>query len=446
MADGWGRDVGLEVRFWKDLDDLRGVILAGKGDIWVGHLDGFAQTARRGAPIALIAVTAWAEKFQFLTLDAEATSPAILSERMAALNETLAVTPQGSPALAILDAARTEGGPAFRALPMPPQQIGLGLARGAIRHLMVPDPLAAALIAERPDLIADLTARMSAWSERNRDDAAAIVAALPRTTRDEIGEGPLTASLRFDPLRTRDAASAREDIVRALAILDGPYPLAPGFLPPEILARLFELAAGGSLLSEGARTAARGVGGVILANLLGVGLGLAAGLLPPLSRLLRPLHTALNACPPVVWISLAMVWMGSGGGVPVFAVAAATLPPVFLSTVEGIGAIPPRLTEMSRLFRVPATRRLRGLILPGVFPFWRAAFAHTASAAWKVAAVAEYLGSADGVGARIYWSYRRLEMADLYAWTLAIVAFGVAIDVGLIARLRRANRRRPFAS
>lgn len=268
MADGWGRDVGLDVRFWKDLDDLRGVILAGKGDVWVGHLDGFAQAARRGAPITLIAVTAWAEKFQFLTLDAEATSPAALSERMAALGETLAVTPQGSPALAILDAARAEGGPAFRTLPMPPQQIGLGLGRGTIRHLMVPDPLAAALIAkfpalrragsladlnpgwagrlpmagvavrsaliaEKPGLIADLTARMSSWSERNRNDAAAIVAALPQSTRDEIGVVPLTASLRFDPLRTRDAASARDDIVRALAILDGPYPLATGFLPPE---------------------------------------------------------------------------------------------------------------------------------------------------------------------------------------------------------------------
>ncbi len=212
--------------------------------------------------------------------------------------------------------------------------------------------------------------------------------------------------------------------------------------PPEILGRLFALAIDGSLVSEGARTAARGIGGILLANLLGVGLGLAAGLIPPLSRLLRPLHATLNACPPVVWISLAMVWMGSGGGVPVFAVTAAALPPIFLASAEGGAAIPPRLTEMSRLYRVPATTRLRGLILPVVFPFWRKAFAHTAAAAWKVAAVAECLGSADGIGARIYWAYRRLEMADLYAWTLAIVTFGVTIDTGLIGRLRRTNRPR----
>ncbi len=268
IADGWGRDLALNVRFWKDLNDLRGVIMAGKGDIWIGHLDGFTQAARRGAPVTLIAVTAWAEKFQFLTLDAEATSPAALAERMAALEETLAVVPQGSPALAILDEARAEGGPAFRIHPMPPQQAGLELAHGGIRHLLVPDPLATALIAkfpalrrmggladlnpawaghlpmagvavrssliaERPELIAALTSGMIAWTERCQNDPRAAIAVLPQATRDEIGEAALIASFRFDPLRTRDAVTARNDTLQALAILDGTHPTAPGFLPPE---------------------------------------------------------------------------------------------------------------------------------------------------------------------------------------------------------------------
>ncbi|MBN2752804.1 MAG: ABC transporter permease subunit [Rhodospirillaceae bacterium] len=205
--------------------------------------------------------------------------------------------------------------------------------------------------------------------------------------------------------------------------------------PPEILRRLASLTMTGELFVEALHTCVRGLCGILLANLLGIGLGLCAGLIRPMDRLFRPLLTALNACPPVVWISLAMVWMGTGGGVPVFVVAAATLPPVFLSTVEGIQAIDPRLIAMSRLYRVPFLVRLKGLTIPSAFPFWRTAFAHTAAAAWKVATVAEFLGSADGIGARIYWSYHRLEMADLYAWTLAIVGFGIIIDTGLISRL-----------
>jgi len=221
----------------------------------------------------------------------------------------------------------------------------------------------------------------------------------------------------------------------------GPAMMPP---PPEILRHLADLILSGDILAEGVRTFARGLAGVLAANLLGIALGLSAGLFRPATRLFRPVLTALNACPPVVWISFAMVWLGSGGAVPVFVVAAATLPPVFLAVAEGVRAIDPRLAAMSRLYRVPPTRRLRGLVLPSVFPFWRASFAYTAAAAWKVAAVAEFLGSADGIGARIFWAYRRLDMADLYAWTIAIVAFGVAVDAG-IARLRHGTSTPPGA-
>ena len=115
--------------------------MAGKGDIWIGNLDGFAQAARRGAPVTLIA--------------------------------------------------------------------------------------------ERPELITALTSGMIAWTERCQNDPRAAIAVLPQATRDEIGEAALIASFRFDPLRTRDAVTARNDILQALAILDGTRPTAPGFLPPE---------------------------------------------------------------------------------------------------------------------------------------------------------------------------------------------------------------------
>jgi len=210
--------------------------------------------------------------------------------------------------------------------------------------------------------------------------------------------------------------------------------------PPEVLRSLVSLGGSGDLLAETARTVQRGLLGVLCANLLGIVAGVAAGSSPLVVRLVRPALTALNGCPPVVWISLAMVWLGSGGGVPTFAVIAATLPPVFLAAVEGTLSVDPRLKAMSRAFAVPGRVRLFRLVLPSAFPFWSAAFAHTSSAAWKVAAVAEYLGSADGLGARIYWAYRRLDMAELYAWTVVVTALGVLIDAGVIARLRRPPR------
>jgi len=269
IADGWGAKRGVEVRYWKDLNDLRGVILAGKGDVWVGHIDGFAQAARRGAPVVLSAVTAWSEKFRFLTLDATAKTPSDLAAHLRKTQEPLAVIPQGSPAHAILEGGAL--GKGITLLPMSPQQAGLTLARGEIHHLMVPEPLASALVAkfpalrrvgsladldpgdtpekaglpmagvavragllaDDPALVADLAVKMRAWANRHHDDPAGILAALPPATRAAVGETVLARSLRYDPLVVVSAAKARTAVEHALTILDGPHPLPEGFFAPD---------------------------------------------------------------------------------------------------------------------------------------------------------------------------------------------------------------------
>lgn len=208
--------------------------------------------------------------------------------------------------------------------------------------------------------------------------------------------------------------------------------------PPEVGRALARISMEGDLLRELAITVARATGGLALANLLGVGLGLCSGAIPSLWRIAAPLVTALQACPTFVWVSLALVWAGTGSVVPVAAVFAAALPPLFVGAAQGVLSLDKRTIAMSRLYGVPWHVRLRRLILPGLLPFWLAAFSHTLAAGWKVAAMAEFLGSSDGVGTRIFWAYRRMEMADLFAWTGAIVVLGISLEYALAAPLRRA--------
>jgi NitT/TauT family transport system permease protein len=92
---------------------------------------------------------------------------------------------------------------------------------------------------------------------------------------------------------------------------------------------------------------------------------------------------------------------------------------------------------MSALFDVPLTKRLRLLVGPGIFSYWLAAFSAILANGWKAAAVAEFLGSHSGVGAKIFWSYRALDMAKLNAWALALIILVVALEWGLIAPMRR---------
>ena len=214
--------------------------------------------------------------------------------------------------------------------------------------------------------------------------------------------------------------------------------LGPKLAPPPgaILAAFLELARSGELFRELAITLARGALGILLANAAGFSLGLAAGLLPGALRLVSPLVAALQSCPPILWISLVLVWAGTGSAVPVATVFAATLPFVFSTTAQGVLGLDRRIFALSRLYAVPRGRIFRLFILPGVFPYWLAGFSTVLAAGWKAAAVAEFLGSHQGIGARIFWSYHRLNMEELNAWALALILLGVLLEAGIIIPLR----------
>jgi ABC-type nitrate/sulfonate/bicarbonate transport system permease component len=193
----------------------------------------------------------------------------------------------------------------------------------------------------------------------------------------------------------------------------------------------------GDLFSELFVTVSRGVAGIFWANVVGVILGVAAGLNARLCKLTAPLVAALQSCPPVVWITLVMVWAGTGAAVPVATVFAATLPFVFSTTAQGVMGLNRRVLAVSRLYAVPWRRVLLSYVLPGVLPYWLAGFSTVLATAWKSAAVAEFLGSHQGIGARIFWSYHKLEMEELHAWALALVMLGVFLECAVIAPLRR---------
>ncbi len=217
------------------------------------------------------------------------------------------------------------------------------------------------------------------------------------------------------------------------------YCLGPELAPEPgaVVAAWWELARSGALFHELGYTLMRGVTGIILANIAGVILGMAAGMIPGVLRMISPLVAALQACPAIVWITLLMVWAGTGSLVPVATVFAVTFPFVFSSTAQGMMGLDRRLFAMSRLYAVPKMRMFRLLVLPGIWPYWLAAFSMVLAAGWKAAAVAEFLGSHQGVGARIFWSYRKLNMEDLNAWALTLILLGVLLECAVILPLRR---------
>jgi NitT/TauT family transport system permease protein len=200
---------------------------------------------------------------------------------------------------------------------------------------------------------------------------------------------------------------------------------------------LAKLASSGVLFSEMAHTVFRTLLGALLANLVGGGLGLLAGRASWALKVTAPLVASLQACPPIVWVTIVMVWAGTGSLVPMATVFAATLPFVFSNTAQGVMGLEPRILAMGKIYGVPRLRVWRLFILPGIAPFYLAGLSTVLATGWKAAAMAEFLGSHTGVGAKLYWSYRNLNLEDLQAWTLALIILGLTLEGAVITPLRR---------
>ncbi|MDR2406384.1 MAG: ABC transporter permease subunit [Deltaproteobacteria bacterium] len=223
-------------------------------------------------------------------------------------------------------------------------------------------------------------------------------------------------------------------VVECANLVYGPA-LAPN--PLVVLKSLGSIIADGTLVSQLGLTVKRALYGVLLANLLGVLLGLAAGRLQFLLEYTAPLIAGIQSCPPIIWISIAMVFAGTGSVVPVATVFLTTLPFVFSNTAQGAMGLSTRVIAMSALYKVPLLRRLKDFYLPGILPFYLAGLSTVLSTAWKAAAVAEFMGSHDGAGARIYWCYNKLNFDELQAWALSIIILGLSLEALVITPLRK---------
>ena len=154
-------------------------------------------------------------------------------------------------------------------------------------------------------------------------------------------------------------------------------------------------------------------------------------------ELMAPLVAGIKAVPVASFIILALVWLNSQS-LSLFISALMVFPPVYLNVLEGICRTDRRLLEMARVFRVPLGRRLRGIYLPQVMPHFRTAVSLGLGLCWKAGAAAEIIGlPAGSMGERLYTAKVYFQTADLFAWTVTIVAVSVVFERLFLALVDR---------
>ena len=198
--------------------------------------------------------------------------------------------------------------------------------------------------------------------------------------------------------------------------------------PISAAVRLGELAVTAAFWRAVGGSIAHIFGGFLVGCALAVMLAVLSARYHFVRELLDPLTAAVKAVPVVSFIILALVWLDSRS-LPLFISALMVFPPVYLNVLTGIAAADAKLLEMARVFRVPLGRRLTGIYLPAVLPYFRSAVSLALGLCWKAGAAAEVIGLPSGtIGERLYTAKVYFQTPDLFAWTAVIVAVSVLFE------------------
>ena len=198
--------------------------------------------------------------------------------------------------------------------------------------------------------------------------------------------------------------------------------------PVRAAARLLELLPSPAFWQAVGNSSARIFGGFLISCALAALLAALAAGRPWLRDLLAPLVAVVKAVPVASFIILALVWLDAES-LSLFISALMVFPPVYLNVLEGIRQTDLKLLELAQVYQIPLVRRIWGIYLPQVLPYFRSAASLALGLCWKAGAAAEVIGLPAGtIGERLYTAKIYLQTPDLFAWTAVILALAAGFE------------------
>ena len=183
-------------------------------------------------------------------------------------------------------------------------------------------------------------------------------------------------------------------------------------------------------------TVVRSILGFILTVGIGTLLGIVAGKIEVFDHLLYVFERIIISVPPIVFIILLLIWFGGAGlTAPVLTVFIAQVPLMYVSARQAVKTLDTKVIEMACSFHMPYYQALIKIGGMHIISFTLPAITLSLGNSWKIAIMAEVLGSPNGIGSRITNARINLETADVFAWVIVIVVLYLLFDKLLLSRL-----------
>jgi NitT/TauT family transport system permease protein len=153
-----------------------------------------------------------------------------------------------------------------------------------------------------------------------------------------------------------------------------------------------------------------------------------------LERYVRPLVRILMAVPVVSWILFAILWFRWVEFRIAFVLVVVCAPVFLVDALDGMRGVSRELREMVTSFRPTRLQFFAKLVLPAILPGILTSWKINLSLAIRVVTIAELVGAVTGIGHRLAVAQELFSVADVFAWTLVLVALLFLLEA-LLMRL-----------
>ena len=209
--------------------------------------------------------------------------------------------------------------------------------------------------------------------------------------------------------------------------------LAP---PSAIAAALVEAFGDGSILVATRDTLVSAFAGLLVGGAVGLAFGIALGIFHIFDRLMEVTIEAIRPIPSIALLPIALIALGFGYRMEILIVAFACVWPILILSRAAVGAIEPRLIEVSRALRLSPADRVRKIIIPAALPRIFLAFRLAAGIALIVAVTVEIAINPIGLGAAIMTAQQALRPDLMLAYLFWIGFVGYLLNTGLVVAQR----------
>lgn len=198
--------------------------------------------------------------------------------------------------------------------------------------------------------------------------------------------------------------------------------------PWDTFVNVIKLITGQGFISVAGSTIIRGLFGFAVSVVLGLAVGIFAGINSSFNTFITPFLVTIRSIPVISLILLALIWF-SPGFVPVFIAMLTMFPFICTNVADGIKSVDPNLIQMAKFYRVDQKQIIYGVYIPAIMPFIISGASSAMGIGWRAIIIGEVLSQPRyGIGTNMQMAQTFLNVEAVLAWTLIAIVISFAFE------------------